>query len=147
MKVKFLKNVKGKGVIGQIKEVSDGYAQNYLIPKGIACSVSNAHAVTTKKHVHNKPQKQQKVINKLKNIKKELTVKPIQITSKVNDSGTLFAQVTVKDIVKAIKDRGFSIEKKWVTIKNPIKTTGNHEFFVECLNFSMTLFVQVISEK
>ncbi|QIB67998.1 50S ribosomal protein L9 [Aminipila butyrica] len=130
MIVILLKDVKGSGKAGDVIKVSDGYARNMLIPKGLAKegtegnvrSLEKQKAIAAEKKAEEKAAAQ-KLADKLK----ELTV---SIVTKGGEGGRLFGSITSKDIAEALnKQHKINIDKKKLVLENPIKTTG--QFAVE----------------
>lgn len=135
MIVILLKDLKGTGRAGDVVKVSDGYARNMLIPKGIAKeategnikSLEKAKAVQAEKVAADKDAARQ-LADKIN----ELTV---NIATKGGEGGRLFGSITSKDITEALKDQhGIEIDKKKMNLDSPIKHTG--DFNVEIKLFS-----------
>lgn len=125
MKVLLLKDVKGSGKSGQIVDVSDGYARNFLIPKGLAAAASaetiNASRISQEAQAHRKAE-QQKRAKELADSMSGLTVK---VYAKAGDNGRLFGSITVKEIADALKAQyDIDVDKKKITLGEPIKSTG-----------------------
>ncbi len=124
MKVVLLKDVKGSGKAGDIVEVSAGYAQNFLIKKGLA-KVADAQAMT-----ENKQQKDAQAFHRQEQLKanKELREKVdgIEVTLQVKGgaNGKFFGSVTNKEIADKLSDLGFNIDKKKIVLASGIKTPG-----------------------
>lgn len=128
MKVIFLKDVKGTAKKGEVKEVSDGYARNFLFPKGIA---QEASAVNINELKH---QEKAKEINaqREEEAARELgeTIKDAKITifTKAGEGGRLFGAITSKDIADQLKKKsGLEVDKRKVLLGEPIKTLGSTE--------------------
>ncbi len=135
MIVILLKDLKGTGRAGDVVKVSDGYARNMLIPKGIAKeategnirSLEKAKAVQAEKVAADKDAARQ-LADKIN----DLTV---NIATKGGEGGRLFGSITSKDITEALKDQhGIDIDKKKMILESPIKHTG--DFNVEIKLFS-----------
>jgi len=125
MKVIFNQDVKSQGKKGEMKEVSDGYARNFLLPKGLA-SEATADAVNSLKLKEKARLRQLEIEKKeaLDNAKKleNLTVK---IPAKAGSAGRLFGSVTSKEIAEALEAQsGISIEKNKIVQPDPIKSFG-----------------------
>ena len=124
MKVIFLKDVKGKGKKGEIKQVPDGYANNFLIPNGLA-SAANEGAVRKLEHMNSVEQMHkekeieaaQKVANKLESI-------TLVIKTKAGEGGRLFGSITTKHIADELKQLKIDIDKRKIVLDNPIRTIG-----------------------
>ncbi len=148
MKVILKENVESLGKIGDMVKVSDGYARNFLIPKGlvIEASTKNIKVLTHEKRtIEEKAQKQRKKAELLRKKLEELTC---PIYRKEGEQGKLFGSVTAKDIEKVLADQEFKIERKNIKIEEPIKTLG--EFPVEIKIYpeiTAKIKVVVISEE
>ncbi len=124
MKVVLLKDVKGSGKAGDIIEAKDGFAQNFLIKKGLAKPADN-QALN-----ENRAQKQAQEFHKKEQLKanKELREKldgtEITIQVKSGASGKFFGSVTNKEVADKLLELGYEIDKKKITIQANIKTAG-----------------------
>ncbi|OQB24959.1 MAG: 50S ribosomal protein L9 [Firmicutes bacterium ADurb.Bin182] len=125
MKILLLKDVKGTGKAGQVCSVSDGYARNFLIPKGLAV-VADAQAVNTARiqaesDSHRKKMQRAKAME-LADGMSGLTVK---VKAKAGENGKLFGSVTAKEIADALKEQfDIEVDRKKIIIDEPIKTLG-----------------------
>lgn len=125
MKVIFIKDLKGQGKSGEQKNISDGYAKNFLIPKGYAieATASNLNDLKGKKQSEEfKKEKEIEFANELKNKLESITV---NLTAKGGESDRIFGSVTSKDISNKLKSE-FSIEidKKKMVLPDGIKSFG-----------------------
>ncbi|NWO13093.1 50S ribosomal protein L9 [Virgibacillus sp.] len=125
MKVIFLKDVKGKGKQGEVKNVSDGYARNYLLKNNLAqeATPGNLKALEAKK----KKQKQleQKEKEEAIQLKDKLADITVELTAKSGDSGRLFGSITSKQISEALeKNYGYKIDKRKIELDAPIRSLG-----------------------
>ena len=129
MKVILKEDVKALGSIGEIVNVKDGYARNYLIPKGFAV---RANEKNMKEFLHHKRMielKLNKVKIKAKELKEKLEAVEVNTKQKLGKSGKLFGSVTSLVIEKELEKLGFDVDRKKILLKEPIKTLGN--FVVE----------------
>ncbi len=127
MKVLLIKDVKGLGKAGEIKEVKDGYGQNYLIGKGFAKHATNE---VVKKHNASERKKAEAEANEIEAMN-ALCVKldklQILISKKLGNTGHLFGSVTKEEIAHALQEQhGIEIDKKHINHKETIKMTGTH---------------------
>ena len=132
MKVVFLADVKGQGKKDQIKEVSDGYARNFLIPKKLAApadvKVMNEIKNKEASKLH-KIEVEKAEANALAEKLKTVTVK---ITAQAGTDGRLYGSVTSKDIVEALeKQHGIIIDKRKLSLSEPIKAFGVYSIDVK----------------
>ncbi|MEG0371790.1 MAG: 50S ribosomal protein L9 [Clostridium sp.] len=127
MKVILVKDVKGKGTKGQVVNVSDGYATNFLFPRGLAkeASDNNVNILNRKNEIDRK--KKLAEIEEAQKLAESLKDKEIKITTKAGESGKLFGAITNKDIALEIKKRfNIDIDKKKV-LMDTIKLAGAYE--------------------
>ena len=130
MKVVLLKDVKGTGKKGEIKEVSDGYAKNFLLKNGSA-KVANASALnenTMKKEsdAYHKEMERQSAIE----LGQKLKEKTITLAIKCGENGKTFGSVTSKEIAEALKKEGFAIDKRKIELDGTIKTIGSYRITI-----------------
>ena len=127
MKVIFLKDVGGVGQRGTIKDISDGYAQNFLIPNGLA-----EQATAEKITAHQKAQEQEtatraKEAEVLETSVKSLEGGKIEITVRATEKGGLFKAIGVADIVRAVREqKEKEVPAENVELEKPIKEVGEH---------------------
>jgi len=124
MKVILKVNVDSLGKAGEIIKVADGYARNYLIPKGLAVEASNW---SMKALEHEKSRIMKKIDTERK--KAEVMVEKIQgvtctISRRVGEQDKLFGSVTTKDIESSLIEQGIEIERKMIILEEPIKSLG-----------------------
>ena len=127
MKVIFLQDVKGQGKKGEMKEVSDGYARNYLIPRNLAAQATtdNLNALKIKEKAAAAKAAKEKAIAE-ENARKLEGVQVI-IRAKSGSSGKLFGAVTSAEIASALKEQfDIDIEKNKIVQAEPIKTYGSY---------------------
>ena len=131
MKVIFTQDVRGQGKKGELKEVSDGYARNYLLPRNMAMEATrdNLNALKLKEKAREKQIAQEKAAAQEAAAKlKDIIVK---IPSKAGASGRLFGSITSKEISDALQEQhGIVIEKNKIVQDEPIKSYGSFE--VKC---------------
>lgn len=128
MKVLLIKDVKSLGKAGEVKEVKDGYGQNFLIKKGFA---KHATAEILAEHEENQKIAAQELadeITSLKDIAVKLDKLEIVITKKVGQNGHLFGSITKDEVAQALQEQhNIEIDKKHITDKVAIKTVGEHD--------------------
>ena len=128
MIVILMKDVKGSGKAGDVVKVSDGYARNMLLPKGLAkeATEGNIRSLEKQKAIAAEKLEEQKAAAKEMAAKLEKIT--LKIESKGGDSGKLFGSITSKDIAEALeKQEGMKIDKKKIEMKTPIKQAGETE--------------------
>jgi len=126
------KDVKGTGKAGDVVKVSDGFARNMLMPKGIAVEATNKNVRTIEKE---KALRAEKIANEKKAAEKraeEMASEKLVIQSKGGDNGKLFGSITSMDIAKAFKEQmNLDIDKKKILLAKPIKTAGSFKVEVK----------------
>lgn len=130
MKVIFLQDVKGSGKKGQILEVNDGYARNFLIKKKLAtdATAANINEANQKKAAEEKRLAEELVA--AKELAKKLEASVIDIGVKCGD-GKIYGSVTTADIAEGLDKQGISIDKKKVVLKDCIKALGRYEIEIK----------------
>ena len=124
MKVIFIKDVKGQGKEGEIKEVKDGYAQNFLIKNKYAVAYTKRSKEVLDISNKNKEIKLQEEIDFCTKIKNELEKKTLTFKVKTGKNDQVFGTVSTKQICSELKNRGINIDKKKIKLDNPINTLG-----------------------
>ena len=128
MVVILMKDVKGTGKAGDVVKVSDGYARNMLLPKGLAkeATEGNIRSLEKQKAIAAEKLEEQKAA--AKDMAAKLENITLKIESKGGDFGKLFGSITSKDIAEALeKQEGMKIDKKKIEMKNPLKQAGETE--------------------
>ena len=147
MKVILLEDVRGNGKAGDVANVSDGYARNMLIPRGLAveATAQNIKQLEKKKEAMAKKFTEDKAA--ALELKKKLEEVTVEVRTKAGKDGKVFGSVTSKDIADALNQMGFDIDKKKIQLDSPIKATGmtdvNVKLFTE---ISGKVKVNVVSE-
>ena len=131
MKVILLEDVKAQGKKGQIINVSDGYAKNFLFPKNLATPATseklntlNSQKEAVKRELDKEREEKQKFANIIKD-----TV--LEISIKAGENGKIFGSVTTKEISDAFAAKSIAIDRKAIVLKNPIKTVGSYKVQVK----------------
>ena len=126
MKVILLQDVKGKGKKGQMIEVSDGYARNFMLPKKMAIEAT-ADAINTMK-MNDKATQERIAREKAEAlaISKKLREMTLTVTAKGGGTGRLFGSVTNQEIADALAKQGIKLDKRKIVISDPIKNVGTY---------------------
>ena len=124
MKVILLKDVKGKGKKDAILDVSDGYANNYLIKNGLAVPYTKRSKEILEQEIDVREKNEQKLIDELNEIKNKLNDKVIEFKVKVGKEDKVFGTVSSKQISDKLKEMGYKIDKKCFKINDAISTLG-----------------------
>lgn len=124
MKVVLLKDVKGTGKKGEIKEVADGFAKNFLLKNGSAKVADNSALNENKRMSEASAYHKQQEILAAKELAKKLEGQTIKLKIKCGSNGKTFGSVTNKEISEGLEKSGIVLDKKKIDLKEPIKTTG-----------------------
>lgn len=124
MKVVLIKDLEGYGVFGDVINVKDGFARNYLIPRGIALPATEGNLKHVKSIISQRARKLQREKEKAQELAKKLEGIVLEIFRQVGEKGKLFGSVTPQDIAQALKEKGFDVDRKKVMLRNPIKDVG-----------------------
>ena len=131
MKVILLRDVRGKGKKGEMLEVSDGYARNYMLPRKIAIEATVDATNTMRMNQKAAAEKAAREKAEAAEIAKKLRDMTLTVTAKGGGAGRLFGSVTNQEISEALKaSAGIEVDKRKIVIAEPIKTTG--VFTVQC---------------
>ena len=131
MKVIFLQDVKGKGKKGQMAEISDGYARNYLLPKKLAMEATPDAINTMRMNDKAAAEKAAKERAEALEIAKKLREMTVVVTAKGGGAGKLFGSITNQEIADALKEKsGIVIDKRKIVLSDPIKNVGTYT--VQC---------------
>ena len=126
MKVILLKDVKGTGKKNEVKEVSDGYARNYLLPKKLAVPADNTNMKELNENNKSKELKAQKEYEAAVELGKKMEELNVVIYAKAGDGGRLFVSITSKDIAEQIKKQhNIEVDKRKITLDEPIRVLGS----------------------
>lgn len=146
MKVVLLKDLKGKGKKGDVINVNDGYAQNYLVPNGFAIVGSSMALNEAKQAKDASAYHEEQARLKAQELAK--TLKDVRVTVKVKAgaNGKIFGSVTNKEISAGLEKLGYDIDKKKIEI-DQIKTLGQYSVKIKLYNaISTNILVEVVGE-
>lgn len=125
MKVIFIKDLKKQGKVNDVKEVSDGYAINYLIKNGYAVKYTKTSSDILNKDIENKKIKEQEDIKRANELKNKLKDITLEFKVKCNN-GKVFGSISSKQIHEELAKLGFDIDKKCIKINGSISSLGMH---------------------
>ncbi|WP_239615425.1 50S ribosomal protein L9 [Cohnella mopanensis] len=147
MKVIFLQDVKGQGKKGEIKEVSEGYARNFLLPKGVVQIATEGAKKTLTQQVASEQKKKENEKNEFKALAERLSEMTVVIKAKAGEGGRLFGAITSKQIAEALELQKISIDKRKIELEDPIRVLGVTKVTVKLYpDVKGTLNVQVVEE-
>ncbi|MNH87101.1 50S ribosomal protein L9 [compost metagenome] len=147
MKVIFLQDVKGQGKKGQVKEVSEGYAQNFLLPKGLVKLATQGNVKTLENQSAAELKRKQQEKEEAIELGKKLEEMTVGLKAKSGEGGRLFGAITSKQIAEAMQGLGVKIDKRKIELNDPIRTLGVTQVTVKLHpEVKTTLKVQVTEE-
>ncbi len=128
MKIVLLEDVDKLGYAGDIKEVKDGYAKNYLIPKGLALAATRSNLKLVEEKRKAILRKIEKRVKEAKKIQEALDGVEIEIRARAGEKGKLFGSITANEIYEKLKDRVENLDKKSIRLpEGGIREVGEHE--------------------
>lgn len=139
MKVIFIKDLKKQGHVDEIKEVSDGYATNFLIKNGYAVKYTKTSSDRLNDDIKNRQLKEQENIKKAEEIKSKLSKENLIFEAKSGKDGKTFGNISTKQIEEKLTSLGYKIDKKNIKIDTSLNLLGSHYVNIE-------LHKQVIAE-
>ncbi|MBY9082129.1 50S ribosomal protein L9 [Paenibacillus sp. HN-1] len=148
MKVIFIKDVKGQGKKGQIKEVSEGYATNFLLPRGMARPATDGNMKTLENQAAAEQRRKDQEKEEAQNLGEKLGALTLDMKAKAGEGGRLFGAITSKQIAEALtKQNGITIDKRKIELEEPIRHLGTTQVQVKLhTEVKAVLKVQVTEE-
>ena len=147
MKVLLLQDVKDQGKKGEIVEVNDGYAKNFLIKKGLAKQATNQ--IINEVNQKNAANQRKLEIEKQEATKlaQRMNGSVVNLAMSTGENGKMFGSVTSKEIAEVLHFHGFDIDKKKIVIKEPIKALGRYNIEIKVYaNISTDIVLNVIKK-
>lgn len=148
MKVIFMKDVKGKGKKGEVKNVSEGYARNYLLPNNLAVEASKSNLNTLKAKQKSEQKKEENELNEAKKLQQLIEKTPLTFQTKAGEGGRLFGSITSKQIAEELKKQKMKVDKRKIELSEPIRSLGVTNVSIKLhSDVTATLKVQVVEQK
>jgi len=147
MRVILKDDVKNVGKMGQVVDVADGYARNYLVPRGLAvdANIKNIRSLEHEKRIIQ--EKAKKIKNSAQDLAHKISTMTLMIKAKVGEEGKLFGSVTTMDIAELLKNEGIEIDKKKISLDEPIKRLGSYSVNVKLHpEISTQVNIQIVQE-
>ena len=126
MRVILLQDIDKLGEKYEVKEVSDGYARNFLMPKGLAKLATDGNLKLTKIKKEKELKKEKEQLREAQNLAAKIDGREVIISLKTGDKGQLFDSVTGQMISKKLSEMGFEVKKSQIGISKPIKEVGEY---------------------
>ncbi len=147
MKVIFIKDLKGQGKKGEIKEVSDGYAINFLIKKGYAVQATPLSLEKLKKDKNEMRKREDKKSFEALKMKEKLANYKLLIYAKSGDDKKIFGSIGSKQIADELQKKNINVDRKKIKLKTPLSTLGLHVVSIELYkNVEVELNVEIVAE-
>ncbi|GAB6990977.1 50S ribosomal protein L9 [Paenibacillus pini] len=124
MKVIFIKDVKGQGKKGDVKDISEGYATNFLLPRGLARPATDGNMKTLENQAASEQKRKDQEKEDAQNLAKKLEEMTIQLKAKAGEGGRLFGAITSKQIAEAMSAQNIKIDKRKLELSEPIRHLG-----------------------
>ncbi len=148
MKVLLIKDVPNLGKAGEVKDVKDGYAKNFLIARGFAKIATKDVIEAWEKEQQKRKEMEAKEIEELKKIKEKIESITLTIRHKAGANGALFGAITNKEVSEELKKQfGIEIDKKHIDIHPPIKQTGEYDIDIKLghgIHATLKLIVEAV---
>jgi len=128
MKVLFKQDVQDVGKAGQVKDVADGYARNFLIPRGLAIAATPAALKQAADAQANVARRAAEELEAARALKERLEVAPVVVTTKSGSQGRLYGSITTTDIAEAVKRQlGTALDRRELELSDPIRMLGSYQ--------------------
>lgn len=148
MKVILKENVESLGKTGDLLNVADGYARNFLIPRDLAVEASNRNIKALKHEKMLIAHKREREKKKAESLLEEFSNVTCTISKRIGEQDKLFGSVTTKDIEKSLREQGIEIDRKNIVLDEPIKSTGEFPIKVKLYpEVTAEITVSVVGEK
>jgi len=124
MRVVLRKDLEGYGFAGDVINVKDGFANNYLLPKGIALPATEGNVKHIQEILRQKKRSLERERRKAEELAKKLEGIVLQVEKPTGEGGKLFGSITATDVVNALKEKGIEVDRKSVIFHHPIREVG-----------------------
>jgi large subunit ribosomal protein L9 len=147
MEVILKEDIVNLGKIGEIVRVRDGYARNYLLPRGLVLEANKKNMKTFEHHKKIVGDQKQKIVRQAQSVGDQLNGVSLVIPMKVGEEGKLFGSVTNIHIEKALKAKGLNVDRRKIQLAEPIKSAGDYDVPVRLSgDITVPLKVSVVSD-
>ncbi len=127
MKVFLKRDVPGLGKANEVKNVSDGYARNYLFPKGLATPATESHLKAAQVFAESKKAREDRIRERSQHIAEQLKTKTLKFKAKAGETGRLYGSITSADIATEIGHAlNMTFDKHWIVLERPLREIGTH---------------------
>jgi large subunit ribosomal protein L9 len=147
MEVILKEDIANVGKIGEVVRVRDGYARNYLLPRGLVLMANKKNLKTFEHQKKLVADQKEKVMRQAQGAADQLTSVALVIAMKAGEEGRLFGSVTNMQIEKALKAKGLNVDRRKIHLDEPIKTLGDYEVPVRlAADLTVPLKISVVSD-
>ncbi|GEM_PF-1394129 len=147
MKVIFLKDIPFTAKVGEIKDVTTGFARNFLFPQHFAVIASEAQLKLIERHAQGRLMKHEKKVKKVRDMLKKIQFMKLKMRVHSNKAGKLYAAIHAGMIVLELKAKKYEIETQFLHIPVPIKRVGEHKVeLVDGNEMLGTITIEVVGE-
>jgi large subunit ribosomal protein L9 len=147
MEVILKEDVANVGKIGEVVRVRDGYARNYLLPRGLVLLANKKNLKTFEHHKKVVADQKQKITREAQSVGQSINAVSLTIRMRVGEEGKLFGSVTNIQIEKALKAQGLIVDRRKIQLEEPIKVTGDYDVPIRMTaDLTVPLKVSVIPE-
>ncbi|GIN92983.1 50S ribosomal protein L9 [Siminovitchia terrae] len=149
MKVIFLKDVKGRGKKGEVKDVAVGYAQNFLLKQGLAVEATPGNLANLKNQQKKEQKLEEEALQDAKNLKEKIEKLTVEIKAKSGEGGRLFGSITNKQVADELKKtHDIKVDRRKIEMDQPIRALGVTKVPVKLHHeVTATLNVHVLEQK
>lgn len=132
MKVILLQDVDGLGKAGDLKDVADGYARNYLLRRHLAAGATPTLLANHKQHIAAQARKQEKQVEEHRQLAERLAQVTLTFKARVGRQGRLYGSITSQDIASGLRDaEGLTVDRRLIDLSSPIRSVGNYPIVVK----------------
>ena len=144
MKVVFFEDVEGTAQVGDVKDVKNGFARNFLLPRGMAGSTTKDNLMRANSLAQKETRRQEKLDADARDVSEKLAGYTITIEARVGENGRLFGSVTNRDIAEKLAERGHQVDAHIILLAEPIRELGARQVTVKFTrNVSVEITVDV----
>lgn len=148
MKVILTRDVKGLGREGEMKEVKDGYARNFLIPSGAAAVADRGAVANWERHREQREDRERQARADAQLLAERIGALRLEVPVKAGERGRLFGAVTNREIAELMARQGLELDRHQIHLREPIKTLGEHRVDVRVTaGVEATFTVEVVAQK
>ncbi len=148
MEVILKEDIPNLGTMGEVVRVRDGYARNYLLPRGLVLISNKKNLKVFEHQMRVIAGQRERVMKQAQTLSEKLAALSLAIPVKIGEGGKLFGSVTNIDIEKVLRARGFDVERRKIHLAEPIKSLGDFEVPIRlAADLTATIKVSVVSEE